>query len=89
MKRQTYFQVHKNKNPKRLKKKKPNLLALKTVLTLMQSVVQCSIISSQSINTFANKVISLSNVVINCAEQISNLNKEHKAKKYLSRNVAS
>ncbi len=77
MKRQTYFQVHKNKKPRLLKKRKPSLLTVQHAVIAMQSFAQHAIIASQYFKSVAEKSIAVLENAINHAEAIKNLYKTH------------
>jgi hypothetical protein len=89
MKRSNYYEVHKNKKPKRLLRKKPNLLVLKSAIISMQSFAQHAIIVSQNFNSMTEKSIAVFENVKKHAEALSDLYKINKPQRYLSRNVAS
>lgn len=80
MKRQNYYQVHKNKKPKKLRKTKPNLFVVKTAVIAMQSFAQHAIIVSQQFNSVIEKSLAVVENVKNHAEAISNLIKSTNAR---------
>jgi hypothetical protein len=77
MKRLNYYQVHKNKKPRLLKKRKPSLLVLKYAIIAMQSFSQHAIIVSQNFNSIVDKSLAILENVKNHAEAINNLHKTH------------
>ena len=70
MKRLNYYQVHKNKKPKKLKAKKPNFLQIQLALIAMQSFAKHAIIVSQQFSSVAEKSLAVLNNVINHAEAV-------------------
>ncbi len=91
-KKKNYYQVHKNKKPKKLKRKKPNLLVLKSNIISMQSSIQHAIIVSQnfpqSFNSVNEKTKLISDNVINCAKALGNLHAEYIKQKYLNKKAS-
>ncbi len=59
MKRLNYYQVHKNKKPKRLKFRKPNGLAAGSAFIISKYIVDRSIISASIFNSAAEKLLAL------------------------------
>lgn len=83
MKRLNYFQVHKNKKPGKIPKRKPNYKRAHTALIMAMSAIQISSIQSQVFKDKALKAFQIAEVVLQTAEQIQNL---YSAKtKYLER----
>lgn len=80
MKKLNYFQVHKNKKPKKLRKSKPNWFVIQSAIISMQSFAQHAIIVSQSFKSIAEKSLAIVENVINHAEAISNLIKNTNAR---------
>jgi hypothetical protein len=85
MKRLNYFQVHKNKKPKKLKNKKVNKLGLNVLLIGMHSFVQHEIIVSQQFKNISEKQLAILNNVKNTANAIQKIFNEQKKIKYLQR----
>lgn len=83
MKRLNYFQVHKNKKPKRLKNRKPSYLQIQSALIAMQSFSQHAIMVSQSFNSVAEKSLAVLENVKNHADAVQNLLKKEKSTRYL------
>jgi hypothetical protein len=77
MKRLNYYQVHKNKKPRLLKRKNPSLLVIQSAIIAMQSFAQHAIIASQNFNSIAEKSVAVLENVINHAEAINKLHKTH------------
>lgn len=75
MKRLNYFQVHKNKKPKKLKAKKITKRMLECAILAMKSFVQHSIIASHHFNLIAEKSQSMFEHIVNMAEAIANSHK--------------
>lgn len=80
MKRQNYYQVHKNKKPKKHLKSKPNRFIIQAAVLAMQSFVKHTIIVSQRFNSMAEKSLAVVENVKNYAEAISNLTKKNNGK---------
>ena len=80
MKRLNYYQVHKNKKPKKLRKSKPNLFVIQAAIIAMQSFAQHAIIVSQQFNSVVEKSLLVLENVKNHAEAISNLTKNTNAR---------
>jgi cysteinyl-tRNA synthetase len=80
MKRLNYYQVHKNKKPKKLQKSKPNLFVVKAAVIAMQSFAQHAIIMSKKFNSVLEKSLAVVENVKNHAEAISNLIKNTNAR---------
>ncbi len=85
MKKLNYFQVHKNKNPKKLKNRKPSYLQIQSAIIAMQSFAQHAIIVSQPFKNIAEKSLAVVENVKNQAEAIQNLFKKEKSTRYLRR----
>ena len=83
MKRLDYFQVHKNKNPKKLKNIKPSYLQIQSAIIAMQSFSQHAIIVSQNFKSVAEKSLAVLENVKNHADAVQNLFKKEKANRYL------
>jgi hypothetical protein len=83
MKRLNYFQVHKNKNPKRLKNRKPSYLQIQSAIIAMKSFSQHAMIVSQQFNSVAEKSLAVLENVKNQANAVQNLFKKEKATRYL------
>ena len=81
MKRLNYYQVHKNKKPKKFKNKKLNFLKIQLSLIAMQSFSQHAIIVSQQFKSVAEKSLAVLDNVKNHADAVQNLFKKEKAKK--------
>jgi hypothetical protein len=75
MKRQNYYQVHKNKKPKKLRKSNPSRFVIQVAIISMQSFAQHAIIVSQQFNSVIEKTLAVVENVKNHAEAISNLTK--------------
>jgi hypothetical protein len=82
-KRLNYYSVHKNKKTKRLRREKPNILGLKSIIISMQSFSQYAIISSQNFNSMAEKSIAILENVKNHAEALRNLYTQESKQRYL------
>ena len=82
MKRLNYYQAHKNKKPKRLKKPKINLFATKAAIINSHFFMQHSIIVSQQFNTLAEKTLAIAKNIINRSEAIIELFRETKKNNY-------
>jgi hypothetical protein len=85
MKRLNYFQVHKNKKPKKLKNRKPSYLQIQSALIAMKSFSQHAMIVSQQFNSVAEKSLAVLENVKNHADAVQNLFKKEKANRYLQR----
>ncbi len=85
MKRLNYYQVHKNKKPKKFKNKKLNFLKIQLSLIAMQSFSQHTIIVSQQFKSVAEKSLAVLDNVKNHADAVQNLFKKEKANRYLRR----
>lgn len=85
MKRQNYFQTHKNKRPKRLKKRKLNLLAIKSIVITMQALAQNAIVCATQFKSVAEKTLNIVQNTVNHAEAISSLYKTERKYKYLTK----
>ena len=85
MKRLNYYQVHKNKKPKKFKNKKLNFLKIQLSLIAMQSFSQHAIIVSQQFKSVAEKSLAVLDNVKNHADAVQNLFKKEKATRYLQR----
>ena len=85
MKKLNYFQVHKNKNPKKLKNRKPSYLQIQSAIIAMQSFAQHAVIVSQPFKSIAEKSLAIVENVKNQAEAIQNLYKKEKSTRYLRR----
>lgn len=85
MKRLNYYQVHKNKKPKKFKNKKLNFLKIQLSLIAMQSFSQHAIIVSQQFKSVAEKSLAVLDNVKNHADAVQNLFKKEKANRYLRR----
>ena len=85
MKRLNYYQVHKNKNPKKLKIKKPSFLKIQLSLIAMQSFSQHAIIISQHFKSVEEKSLAVLKNVKNHVDAVQNLFKKEKANRYLRR----
>lgn len=76
MERLNYYQVHKNKKPKKLKNKKPSYLQIQFAIIAMESFRNHAIIVSQQFNSLVEKSLAVVENVKNHAEAISNLIKK-------------
>ena len=85
MKRLNYFQVHKNKKPKKLKNRKPSFLQIQSAIIAMKSFSQHAMIVSQQFNSVAEKSLAVLENVKNHADAVQNLFKKEKATRYLQR----
>ena len=85
MKKLNYYQVHKNKKPKKLKNKKPSKIMIESAIIAMQSFAQHAIIVSQNFNSIADKSLTVLENVKNHADAVQNLFKKEKATRYLQR----
>lgn len=78
MKRLNYWQVHKNKKPKkRIRKKYSRLNALISIITA-QGLIRHSIIASQLFTSKVDKVIALANNTIDTYNEIEKTIKTRK-----------
>lgn len=75
MKRLNYYQVHKNKKPKKKKRVKPNLIALKLAILTASSSVQLAINNSQK-SDIISKLGGTINICFNHAIAVKNIVKE-------------
>lgn len=75
MKTQNYFQIHKNKKPKRIlsKKLKPDIRAIKSVLAVSAGMMQNEIIKSQPGTSPILKALLLAENTIKTAQIINNI----------------
>jgi hypothetical protein len=80
MKRLNYFQVHKNKKPKKLKNRKLSYLQIQSAIIAMESFRNHAIIVSQQFKSVAEKSLAVVENVKNHAEAISNLIKKTDAR---------
>lgn len=85
MKRLNYYQVHKNKKPKKIGRKKVNVLQLKLALIHMQSFAQHSLIVSQSFNSIAEKSFAIIGNNINHANAVLKVLKEERKNSYIKK----
>jgi len=89
MKRLNYYQVHKNKKPRKNKTvHRFNYFKVMLLMSSAISVAQLSTIVSQPIYTQtdkAKKALSITEHCINQVEVIKNIYKEYKRQKYLKR----
>ena len=85
MKRLNYYQVHKNKKPKKLKNKKPSYLQIQSALIAMESFRNHAIIVSQQFKSVAEKSLAVFENVKNHADAVQNLFKKEKSTRYLRR----
>ena len=85
MKKLNYYQVHKNKKPKKLKVRKPSKLMIESAIIAMQSFSQHAIIVSQQFKSVAEKSLAVLENVKNHADAVQNLFKKEKATRYLQR----
>jgi len=83
MKKLNYYQVHKNKKPKKLKVRKPSKLMIESAIIAMQSFSQHAIIVSQQFKSVAEKSLAVLENVKNHADAVQNLFKKEKATRYL------
>ena len=83
MKRLNYFEVHKNKRPRKLKNKKPNYFQIRSALIAMESFRNHAIIVSQQFKSVAEKSLAIVENVKNHANAVSNLIKKEKSTRYL------
>lgn len=83
MKKNNYYAIHKNKSPKSLQQRKPNVLAAQLALIQMKSFVQHSIIVSQNFNSIAEKIVAVVENTKNSAEAVSSLMAKNKRNRYL------
>ena len=83
MKRLNYFEVHKNKRPRKLKNKKPNYFQIQSALIAMESFRNHAIIVSQQFKSVAEKSLAIVENVKNHANAVSNLIKKEKSTRYL------
>lgn len=87
MKRLNYYKVHKNKNPKIIKRIKPNSLQIQLSLLTMSSFVQNSIIISQNFKSLAEKHLALVNNITNHVEKLQSIIKQEKSNRYLKKRI--
>jgi hypothetical protein len=87
MKKNNYYAIHKNKSPKRLQQRKPNVLAAQLALIQMKSFVQHSIIVSQQFNSIAEKTLAVVDNIKNSAEAFSDLMVKNKRNRYLKQKM--
>lgn len=73
MKTKNYFQIHKNKNPKRIKRIKPDVRAVKSVLAVSAGRMQNEIIKSQVGTSPILKALLLAENTIKTAQIINNI----------------
>ena len=85
MKKLNYYQVHKNKKPKKLKNRKPSYFQIQSAIIATQSFAQHAIIISQPFKNIAEKSLAVVENVKNQAEAIQNLLKKEKSTRYLGR----
>lgn len=89
MKRLNYYQVHKNKKPRKKKVvHRFNFFKVMLLMTSAISVAQLNIILSQPINSVASKAqkaLAIAESSINFLNTISSIKKEHNKQKYLKR----
>jgi hypothetical protein len=83
MERLNYYQVHKNKKPKRLKSKKVNLLSLKLAVLAMESFAHHAMICSKQFNSVTNKSLAIVQNTINIANAAAKLAIAEKKNRYL------
>ena len=80
MKRLNYYQVHKNKKPKKLKNRNPSYLQIQFAIIAMESFRNHAIIVSQQFNAVVEKSLAVVENVKNQADAISNLIKKNDAR---------
>ena len=85
MKKLNYYQVHKNKKPKKLKNIKPSFLQIQSAIIAMRSFSQHAIIVAQHFESVAEKSFAVLENVKNHAEAVQNLFKKEKATRHLGR----
>lgn len=83
MKKLNYFQVHKNKKPKRLKVRRISKLTIESGIIAMEYFRNHAIIVSQQFKSVAEKSLSVLENVKNQADAVQNLFKKEKAISYM------
>lgn len=78
-----YFEIHKNKKPKKLPKRKVNLKRLKSAVIMSKNILDIEIVKSCINMSIPSKAIEIAVLTLNTAKQITDLfsNKQ----KYLDR----
>lgn len=87
MKKNNYYAIHKNKKPKRLLQRKPNVLAVQLALIQMKSFAKHAIIVSQQFNSIAEKIVAVVENTKNTAEAFSTLMLKNKRNRYLKQKM--
>jgi hypothetical protein len=72
MKKLNYYQVHKNKKPRRRIKKRINLVVLKTAIISMSYIHKHAIIVSQQFKSVGEKQLAIIDSVQNLAKSSAN-----------------
>ena len=88
MKKLNYYQVHKNKKPKKLKNRNPSFLQIQSAIIAMRSFAQHATIVSQHFDSIAEKSLAVFKNIENHAETVQNLFKKEKATRYLGRGLS-
>ncbi len=83
MKRLNYYQVHRNKRPRRFKEKKGNVLHAKLASVALNSFAKHAIIVSSQFESIIDKQIAVLRNVQSHAIKVSNIIKGEKANRYL------
>jgi len=88
MKKLNYYQVHKNKKPKRnllKRRRKPNLLVFQMAVLQAHSYAQTQIIASQPFQSLGEKALMVAKNIVATADAMANVAKNYKKKDYLNR----
>jgi hypothetical protein len=72
MKKLNYYQVHKNKKPRKRIKKRVNLVVLKTAIITMNYIHKHAIIISQQFKSVGEKQLAVIDSVQNLAKSLAN-----------------
>jgi hypothetical protein len=73
MKKLNYFQVHKNKNPKKLPRKGYNLRLAKLSAIMAKNLLFMNIIRDSAFTNIAQKALAVSTQTLRTASEIQNL----------------
>jgi hypothetical protein len=85
MKQNNYYEIHKNKKPKRrLQRRKINSLSLMLLSSSMVSIAQHATIVSQHFNSVAEKSLAVFENITKQAQNIHKIISNHKKNKYLT-----
>jgi hypothetical protein len=73
MKRQNYFKVHANKNPKKLPRKKYNIRQSKVAAVMASHILNIEIIKNCKNMSIQSKIIAIAKEVIHTASRVKDI----------------